>query len=279
MPRRASASTIAGGRARLAPSAIFNATARPSGSAAANTPSAPSLAISPGTWRMNEVTSRRSPPTISGCSVIASPDGVARRPRLAGGDRPERASQPDQRHHVRRRAAAVDTDVRHRAAGELGDGVGDRQLQRVVDVQVAVVVRPAVHDARGQHAAVLAAAVHLQRRAPTAVAQHLVGRVLVERQVGGVPERLLVEAGTGEDAPRRAEVRRRSVVAGAHQREQLGRQVEPVAHHRHRLHRLVRRSRVHLDLRVAEGEGDRAVGVAARRRHRSAPTRRTRCAR
>ena len=79
MPKAASAATITGGRARFAPSAIFNATARPSGSAAANTPSAPSLAIKSRTrGRMKWVTSRRSPPTISGMRGHRLVHGIAR---------------------------------------------------------------------------------------------------------------------------------------------------------------------------------------------------------
>src|SRR5699024_5080842 len=48
-PRARSAPASSTGLGREAPSATFNATARPSGRAAAYTPSAPSLAISPGT--------------------------------------------------------------------------------------------------------------------------------------------------------------------------------------------------------------------------------------
>src|SRR5688572_13299042 len=62
-PSRARAAAMTGGRARWPPSSIFSATARPSGRAAAKTPSAPSLAISPGTPSISRVTSRRVPPS------------------------------------------------------------------------------------------------------------------------------------------------------------------------------------------------------------------------
>ena len=70
-PRVLNAACISGGRGRFAPSAIFSATARPSLRAATKTPSAPSLAIKPGTPFINKVTSRFGPPTISGKEVIA----------------------------------------------------------------------------------------------------------------------------------------------------------------------------------------------------------------
>ena len=50
------------------PSRILSATARPSGSAAANTPSAPSFATSPGTAAASRTTSRPVPATHHGCA-------------------------------------------------------------------------------------------------------------------------------------------------------------------------------------------------------------------
>ena len=63
-----------------------------------------------------------------------------------------------------------------RLAGELGERLGDRDLQRVGRVEV-VVGRPAVEHAGREHRGVLARAVHLDRALAAAVADHrLAGR-------------------------------------------------------------------------------------------------------
>jgi hypothetical protein len=62
--------------------------------------------------------------------------------------------------------------------------------------EVRRIVCPAVVHARGQHAAVLAAAVHQQRRARQAGAQHGLGRLPGRAGATRVGQRALVEAGT-----------------------------------------------------------------------------------
>jgi len=84
------------------------------------------------------------------------------------------------------------------------------------------VQRPPVDDARGQHAAVLAAAVLLQRGALAPGTQHGVRRCLVEGQVGRVLQRGCIEPDGGKDATHRVEVPRCAVVAGAHEGQQIG---------------------------------------------------------
>ena len=108
-------------------------------------------------------------------------------------------------------------------------------------------------------------------------AQHRLGGGTVERKIRGVGQRPLVEAGGRQDPPARLDVHGRAVVAGAHQRQQFGRQLQTGAHHRHRLHRLVRRARVDRCVGSPIGELDLAGRRRDRRPRRSAPTRRIRC--
>ncbi len=100
---------------------------------------------------------------------------------------------------MRRRAATVDPDVGD-VAGELLDRRRDRALQRMGLIEV-VASRPTVDDARGEHPRVLAGAVHLDRLAFAARPQHIGCGHRLEREVGRVAERRLVEAGAGEDPP------------------------------------------------------------------------------
>ena len=59
------------GTGRDAPSSVFSASTRPSGSAAAKLPSAPGFATSPGTARIRWVASMPVPATNHGCARIA----------------------------------------------------------------------------------------------------------------------------------------------------------------------------------------------------------------
>ena len=85
---------------------------------------------------MNCVTSRRSPPTISGCAVIAVYTASPAAPAAPVAIERKRAGQADQRDHVRGRAAAVDTDVAVLLLGEVVDRRGDVLLQRMIGVEV-----------------------------------------------------------------------------------------------------------------------------------------------
>ena len=189
---------VADCRAPSTPSATLTANARPSGRAAANTPSAPSLAISPGTCGHQP-----------GDVAVVSADqlgmsGHRRAHRLPTGRSPRTRGRGRRGDDVRRCAATVDTDVGDGRA-ELLDRRGDRQLQRMVDVEV-VVDRPAVDAARGEHPGVLAGAVLLDRRRRSPPARRTSAWPPSARAGDGrVAERRLVETGVGEDpsAPQR----------------------------------------------------------------------------
>ena len=74
-------------------------------------------------------------------------------------------------------------------------------------------------------------------------------------------QRLLVEPGQGQDAPRALDVEGLARVRGAGQREQVGRQVEPGADHAERLDGLVARAGQHRLVDDAHRPGDRPVEV------------------
>ena len=73
----------------------------------------------------------------------------------------------------------------------------------------------------------------------------------VERQVGRVLQVVLGQPEGVEDAAHDVEVTLLARMAGDHEGELVGRQLEPHGHHRHRLHRLVRRPPVHRRRHVA----------------------------
>jgi len=61
-------------------------------------------------------------------------------------------------------AAAIDGDVGRFLSSHLGHHLGDAALERVIDVEVAGIMSPAVVHARRKHPGVLARAIHLQWR-------------------------------------------------------------------------------------------------------------------
>ena len=136
-----------------------------------------------------------------------------------------------------------------------------------------------LHRTGHQHPAVLAAAVHLQRRRAAAGAQH---------GLGGTPSssgRSAVLASDRSSSPAVARIRRTAArCAGvpswlAHTSASSSRrQAQPGTHHRRRLHRLVRRPRVDRRRRIADRRTRPSRPSRARRPRRSAPTRRSRCA-
>ena len=76
------------------PSTILTASARPSGRAAANTPSAPSLATSPGTASISRVTVRPVPPSHHGWARTAAATRCSGVPGAATASRAKARARP-----------------------------------------------------------------------------------------------------------------------------------------------------------------------------------------
>jgi acetyl-CoA carboxylase carboxyltransferase component len=169
-------------------------------------------------------------------------DQAFRRTRPRQDQRAERAREPAQGQGEQRRAAPVHAGRRHRLPGQFGDGLLDPLLKRMRRVQV-VGRRPAVAGAGCQHRRVLARAVHPDPRLPFAVCDEAVRGGFVQRRGGRAAQVILGQAGRRQDPPHSLDVEVFPRVAARGERQQLVRQVEPAAEHRHGLQRLVRRAR------------------------------------
>ena len=138
-------------------------------------------------------------------------------PIILGGARQpcKRIREPIERHGVIGRGAAVDAgDERFlRHAGQVRHRRTDRLLQRMIEIEVRIGWQPA-QSAIGQHAAVLARAVVMQRREPYAGRRRLFTRGVVERWVDAALQirrgatRALEHIGHRLDVPRLAGVAR-----------------------------------------------------------------------
>jgi len=185
--------------------------------------------------------------------------GRVGRLRRRGGDAAERPRQPGDARGEQRGAAAVDGGRLDRHAGELGDRLGDRLLQRVLRVEVGLGVPPG-RDARQHHGRVLARAVHPQPRPVAAGPRHRRDELLLHRPGGRAAQRALVQPGRGEDGAGAFDVEVLARVAARGQRQQLAVQVQSGAQHGHRLHGLVRRPGEDRRVGVAGAHRDRTVG-------------------
>ena len=145
-----------------------------------------------------------------------------------------------------------------RLTGEVGEGLGDGDLERVRGVEVGRGVPP-VHDAGREHRRVLARAVHRDRGARATRCQQRLAGSVVEREVGWRLQVRLGEPRPGEDATGAIEVHLLPRVGGAGQSEQVGRELEPLPDHRQRLDRLVARARQGRTGHVADRPLDSAV--------------------
>ncbi len=236
-PSERNAPTSTGILARSPPSVIFTATQRPSGSAAQCTPSAPPFTSRPGIACISLVSSRPVPPTISGWARMASATCRSNVPSGGRVDRAEAPGQGDQRDGEQRGAAAVDPDRGRCLAGQPGDLVGDPQLQRVVGGQVAG-GRPVVGDAGGQHAGVLAGAVHVDPPRAATGREHRQPVDLVHRQRRWAAEVVLGHLGAGQHGQRPLDVHRLAGVRRRRQRQVGADQIRAAGQHRDRLERL-----------------------------------------
>ena len=153
----------------------------------------------------------------------------------------------------------------------------DRLLQRVFRVAVGR-GRPAVDDAGREHRRVLARATLRQGRRRAALDQPTLALRGVRGQAWRVLQCGLGEPGAREDDLHALAVAGLARVRAGGQGQQLAVEVEAVAQHRDRLDELVGRPRQHRHVDVA-GARDLARARRGRPRCRSAPTRRSRCAR
>ncbi len=127
-----------------------------------------------------------------------------------------------ERRREQRRAAAVGADRRRRALRQLGERLGDHDLQRMLRSEVGV-GRPAVRDTGEQHGRMLAGAVHADW-CPHAAGADVVGVHLGIERIGR--RRLqgrLVQPSERQDLPHGIEVERLA--------RMTSRGESPAAHH------------------------------------------------
>jgi hypothetical protein len=110
------------------------------------------------------------------------------------------------------------------------------------------------------HGGVFAGAVHGDAVEAVTGADPLVAGLVVDRVRRRCPQGRLVETRARQDPAYAVQVERLTGVGGAGQREQFAVQVEAVAEHAERLHRLVRGAREHRLVDHAGGPLDSAVG-------------------
>ena len=196
-------------------------------------------------------------------------DPALGRAGLGNCQRPEHLGQPAEGQREQRCAAAVDTGMCDLLAGQFGDRVVDRDLQRMLRGQVAL-GRPAVDRARDEHRRVLSRTVGRDRRPLQPLPGVRDHRDLIQRPARSVPQERLVQAGGGQDLAGPLDVEALSGVARCGKREEFSVQREPEAQHCRGLGRLVGGAGVHRGLCVADCEGDDTGGV--QRDHRAAVT-------
>src|SRR5690606_30084908 len=125
---------------------------------------------------------------------------------------------------------AVHTGRRDLFLRELLERPADQLLQRMRGVEVGP-GRPAGGDAGGEHAGVLAGAVHRHPRGLLAGPDPADSLGLVDRPRRRTPQRRLVEARVLEQAPYAVDVERLTGVAARGEREELPARVQPGPQH------------------------------------------------
>ena len=215
-------------------------TARPSGSAATYTDSAPSFTSNPGTARISPVTSDCSPPTISGCARIASATLCIGCPRRGEHRRAIGRARARSGIAQRRRATAVDRRVRHTLCRRTSSSVVRGQLLHGCRDRGTTRIPPGV-DARRDHRRMFTRAA-VQDRTLTPSPR------TTERRASASPGSPGVVCRADSSSPRRRGSRGRRRVdrlagvvdaATARAARRRGRARRP---HAHGLHRLVRRA-------------------------------------
>ncbi len=210
-------------------------------SAPAITPSAPSLATSPGTACIHRVTSRVGPPTRSGRARHRR----RRRRSSVGGDLGERPGQVDERDRVGRRAAPVDTDVVHRCSRGASNDPVIADLQRMIRLRGSRRSDQPLTRQVASIAGVLARAVLLERRRADALADRASSRAAALYGCDGVLRRSASARSNSSSTRRTASVWTSHPSWLAHTiASRSSGSARPSSDHRRRLHRLQRRSRI-----------------------------------
>ena len=277
-PLRRSAAAISTGRTRGAPSSVFSANARPSGSATRVAGLGAGLADRPGQRGQQGALVAAVPDTHSGWRRIA-PATRASGPSGAVASRAKARASPVSE------AESSGAPQPSTATAATGSPVSSAKVSAIACCSgwsgsryVASV--PAVERAGDEHRGVLARAVHRDR-------------VLGHRRPGSSPRAPRRRAGSpggvcsarssmpadGQDPAYAVEVERLPGVRGAHQREQLVGQVQAEPDHRQRLDRLVARPRQDRYVDRARRTSRRVRRRPAPRPSRSGGPRRTRSAR
>jgi len=122
---------------------------------------------------------------------------------------------------VGRGAASVHTELGNLATRSERDVGGDRLLERMIGGQIRGITGPTGDHARREHAGVLTRTIVTKRRRGAAEADDLPRYVVVEWKVGRVGQRRFVESDEVEDPPNTIEVLATTVVARAHQCQEI----------------------------------------------------------